>query len=281
MYSYFEEFQVKKYFSKDYKYKAFLCKLSLIIYIKYRNNHIHKMRIFSIPREHGITSIWFSSLVYSLLQVKEINLLFLTALSGSLILLLSSDYLLLCTAYRHYLKCSVSIGILSAIYLPIIINKFNYSIPPLVIILLLYILILHYIRGGKPVTYGSTIVGGGLISTHTIFILIASNVTNISIYFFPIIYSIMATAQASLKVMGYVRIVAFIYYIMLSMILIYVVILFGPLSIYTIYIVVIDVVSRVVQEILNVSANIAIKTYGIIEFIRTFLVLLSLGLVLR
>jgi len=239
------------------------------------------MRIFSIPREHGITSIWFSSLVYSLLQVKEINLLFLTALSGSLILLLSSDYLLLCTAYRHYLKCSVSIGILSAIYLPIIINKFNYSIPPLVIILLLYILILHYIRGGKPVTYGSTIVGGGLISTHTIFILIASNVTNISIYFFPIIYSIMATAQASLKVMGYVRIVAFIYYIMLSMILIYVVILFGPLSIYTIYIVVIDVVSRVVQEILNVSANIAIKTYGIIEFIRTFLVLLSLGLVLR
>lgn len=236
--------------------------------------------MLKLPREHGITSIWLSTLAYAILQIKELNPFTPIAILGSFVSLLLADYMLVCIANRRFRRGLSGMIIIALIYSPILVVRFQQLITPIVIFAILLMLLIYLTREGKPITHGSTAVGGGLIAVHSTFILVSGGVASSWIHLFPVIYSLTATSQASLGVIGYQRNIAMIFYSMLATLSLFGFVFYFLASPFSLYIIIADTLSRVVQDISGLSARISIKAYGLMEFFRTLIVLSSLGIIL-
>ncbi len=221
------------------------------------------MKWFRIPREHGLIFIWLSTLIYSLLQVKILNLYLLEAIIGSFLILMLSDSMLDHLRKKEFIKFFIGSSLIFLVYLPLLIKsyqKYIFQIILLIVIICTFLIFYNI----KPKYY--SIIGGVLISMHSYFILFSANVSEYKLFLFPVAYSFIATSQAFLRVKEENKTILYLFYIVSILLLI--------LFIRTVpfYILFIDIILRIYQQISRLNYKIKIKLFGIIEAVRNLLV---------
>lgn len=229
-----------------------------------------------LPREHGLIALWLAALIYALLQLRSYAWLVILTIIGSVFVLLSSDPILTCIVKWKFKDCMANILIIILIYLPLLLYRFNYILPLLLLALLLNALLVYFTRKGKVITHYTTTIGSGIISIHSSLILISGGIIAIERLILPIIYSMMATAQASIKVLGFKKDINAIF-TMLLIFMVFIGLFILSVNPLAFYVILTDISSRILQEISGLSEKISIKAYGIMELLRSITILGLLG----
>ncbi len=231
------------------------------------------MRILKIPKESGLLSLWLATLIYALLEVRTWNLYVLSSLTGSIILLLISDEILGLIASRRFKKLVKLLSGIVFVYTPSLI--INPLVLPLAIALLLLVAIIFLSTSpGREVTHGSTIAGSAAVAMHSPILMVSGGALNPVDLMIPPLYSILSTSHASIRVLGWDS-RAFISGVAAGISLL----LITSQSSSLLMVILVDLVSRLLQEISGLSSKIRVKTYGLIELARSCLTLAVLAMV--
>ncbi len=201
------------------------------------------------PKQSGLISVWFATLVYAL-GIAGIR----PALMASTLVLLSAEPVQRAIARRDLKGLAWTIPPLT-LYLALV--------PPEGIVILalpflaMMLAMFPATRGGREVTHWSTVIGSSLIAMHSpAYLLSHPPATDEIRAFLPVIYTATATSQASLRVLGENRWVSILFKAML----VFQVVLGFILGLGLVLL--IDALSRVFQPKLSV------KAHGILEFLR-------------
>lgn len=226
-----------------------------------------------LPREHGLLFIWISSLIYSIIMVKNFTYNSILALIFSLLILFSSDNILNSIrrcSYKEFLIYSLPLLIIFALISSNLYQKFFKQILGMIIISTIF-LIIYKIR----LPY-YTIIGGTLISMHSYLLLMSSGIEIYDAYIFPILYALISTSQAYLRVRGHDYFVELLFLSTIALFLIFIL-----KSESNLYIILFDILIRIYQYVYNINYKIGIRTYGIIEAMRNMVIFSLTGFILR
>ena len=230
-------------------------------------------RVFSPPREHGAYGVWLASVGYGLASLRDPDLpLLVSGLAASLLVLFSLDYVRV-TRLSGY--SPLVIGMVSLLYLPLVLSRLPVSLPLAAVALALLLMTLSS-------RVFSNIAGAGLIGASGGFILLSSRVFDPLSLFFPIAYNVLATSQAQMRVTGprlpslagealgalAVGLFALYFWSSGSGALV-------PLLLWG------DIVTRYLLRLGGVYDRMGLKKYGVVEFIRTVAVQVLVALLLR
>ncbi len=221
-----------------------------------------------IPKESGLLSLWLATLVYALLEVREWGLPTVLSLTGSAILLLTSDAMLSAMARGDTRDLMKYFSILLSPYLPVLLLK--PALIYLVVPLLPLIIVIHVSTSpGREVSHGSTIAGSGAVALHSTALMVSGGVDDPVKLAIPLLYSVMSTSQASIRVLGWDRWAALSGAVAGASLLLSAILSSLPLAL----IVASDVSSRVIQELGGFSGRMSVKAYGFSELARACLIL--------
>lgn len=211
------------------------------------------------PRQSGLISIWFSTLLYAL-GLAGVSL----PVIGSLLVLFTAERVQSAIAKRDPLGSMWAAPSLM-FYLALLWAN-EHIIILILLFSMLFLAMIPATKEKKEVTHWSTIVGGALISLHSTAYLLFNKISDVRA-FLPIIYSMTATSQASLRVLGERRSVR-----MLFVLLLLIQSALGLMMSGWWLLLVVDGLSRVFQPVMSV------KAYGMTELARMSIVLILLSL---
>ncbi len=226
------------------------------------------MRGPRIPKESGLLSLWLVTLIYALLEVGGLGLTAMLSLIGSVILLLMSDTILSSIARRRVRLFLKSLFILLAPYIPIILLKpvlLYLSVPLIPLILVIYL----STSPGREVSHGSTIAGAAAVAFHSTALMVSGGIMDPVRLAIPILYSVMSTSQASMRILGWNSWAALSGAVAGASLLVSSMYSSPSLTLIMIF----DLSSRVIQELGGLSAGSSVKIYGFIELARACLTL--------
>ncbi len=225
------------------------------------------MGSIKIPKESGLLSLWLATLIYALLEVRGWGYLTALSLVGSVILPLTSDAMLAAIAGRKTRKFLMHFSILLAPYLPLLLLKpaLLYLAAPL----LPLIAVVHASTSpGREVSHGSTIAGSAAVALHSTALMMSGYVVDPVKLTIPVLYSMMSTSQASLRVLGWNGWAALSGMVAGASLL-----LSAVPSPFLTLVIASDISSRVIQELGGLSGRMGVKTYGFVELARACLTL--------
>ncbi len=231
------------------------------------------MRALRVPKESGLLSLWLATLIYALLKVRTWNLPVLASLAGSIVLLLLSDEILHLIASRRIKKLINQLSVVLILYIPLLL------VNPMVLFLGLItvpfiVIILLSTSPDREITHGSTIAGSAAVAMHSPVLMISGGELDPAYLMIPPLYSIMATSHASIRVLG-CNLKALLSGIVAVAILISITLPSPALAI----VILVDISSRLLQEVTGLSSRVRVRTFGFIEFARSCLTLAVSALV--
>ncbi len=226
-----------------------------------------------IPKESGLLSLWLATLIYALFKVKEWNYFILSSLIGSMVLLLMSDEVLSLIAKRRTRRLIKLLSVILIPYIPSLLM--NPAILLVGIVAALFISIIFLSTSpSKEVSHGSTIAGSAAVSMHSIILMISGGALSPADLLLPPLYSIMSTSHASIRVLGH-NTLALLSGATAGILLLIITLPSPSLQV----IMLLDIVSRLIQEITGLSSRIKVRAFGFLELARSCLTLSASGLI--
>ncbi len=211
-----------------------------------------------IPKQSGLISVWFATLVYALGSVGV-----RPALIASLLVLISAEPVQRAIARRDLVGLMWAVPPVFAYLLLIPLQRVFLLVPAF---LALLAAMFPATRGGREVTHWSTVLGSSMVALHSSAYLLSVEPVN-WMTLFPVVYTATATSQAALRVLGENKRISLLFKALLTL-----------QTLVGVYIgvkglvLLADVLSRVLQPRLSV------KAHGILEFLRMTLVCSILSL---
>ncbi len=224
------------------------------------------MKLLSLPRESGVYGVWLASLLYALPNMAGAQpYKVLPGLTASILSLFTLNYV----RYSKSAWRLLIIAVIASLYSPIIVDSIPYSVA---VIALVIPLLLTSLRG----TITGIVAGGGLIAFHGSLLYLSGSEGLLA--FLPGFYGLLATAQAGVRVGG--RQLGVTLFEAFSFAAVF------PLSIWIIEgldrlagsILLVDLMLRVVGEVGGLHSRLPLKVYGFLEFGRSILIMLILGI---
>ncbi|GEM_PF-2626178 len=225
------------------------------------------MQALRVPKESGLLSLWLATLIYALLKVRTWNFLVLSSLAGSIALLLISDEILNLIASKRIKKLIKQLSVVLIFYIPLLLVYPMVLLLGLITVPLVAIIFLST-SPSREITHGSTIAGSAALAMHSPILIISGGELDLAYLLLPPLYSIMATSHASIRVLGW-ELKALLSGIVAGVTLISITLPSPSLA----TVILVDISSRLLQEITGLSSKVRVRTYGFIELARSCLTL--------